>query len=92
MFLKFLRGVGCILSIRNHTAMLGKKCFSNAVYGGVRKFRAFVQEIVILLKGVKLVGWLLKRKCMYSSVKLVKVELADMHLVYNAADCRGPGV
>ena len=47
---ELLREVGCILTTRNHIAMRGRKNFSNGVDGVVRKFRAFVQGIVISYK------------------------------------------
>ncbi|GFT04901.1 hypothetical protein TNCV_4712701 [Trichonephila clavipes] len=54
---ELLRGVGYILTTRNHIALWGRKCFPDAVDGVVRKFRAFVQGIFLSHKNAKLVGW-----------------------------------
>ncbi|GFS66049.1 retrovirus-related Pol polyprotein from transposon 17.6 [Trichonephila clavipes] len=72
---ELLRGVGYILTTRNHIALWGRKCFPDAVDGIVRKFRAFVQGIFISHK---------------NATMDTNAELADMHLAYGAANCSGP--
>ena len=68
-----LKGEGCIQRFQNHIAMLSRKCFSYAVDGVVRKFRTFVQGIVISRK--------VSRMAHYTNV-----ELTDLHLAYRAVD------
>ena len=74
---ELLRGVGFILTTRNHIAMRGRKNFSNGVDGVVRKFRAFVQGHF-------------SEGCQVSMMVYYRnAELTDMHLVYRSANCSG---